>query len=480
MIGRTLITIILLFLCLSSLNMVLVFNSVPQSLEDNKYSASNYESIEFPSIENWPFSSISFPEKLFPTESGSINNNLTIAVFDTGFSSNSSKITPFLYQNQAEIPDNGIDDDQNGYVDDIQGWNFIDNSSKTEDDNGHGTSVFLTMANVFHELQFNHVKILPIKVLNSASTGINASILNLAMNYSLTLGADVFNFSLEWERLVGEVSSLMRTYYENHNILIFGVTGNNPYKYPIRGINEFGALPEVIAVGSIGNDYLRSYFSEWGPSVEITLPGEDIPILGNDTIVYNGTSYATALASASIAVVWSILKASRDVIRSLLQNTAIDLIEERYSTQFPLLGKDEYYGYGLVNFSRMLQYNTDPEIVASLITSHTGDSKFLKIKANTPFSVLSVGTTKFQFPGGIQSITIELFDYGNYSSFSVLWVDNTSLPEIFLSSLNVTTYLINNSIRESLITLQIIISISILLVLGTNLWIQRRKQYPQS
>ena len=69
------------------------------------------------------------------------NPSVVVAVIDTGVDYNHIDLRNNIWVNSAEIPDNGIDDDGNGYVDDYRGWNFVANTNDPMDDNGHGTHV---------------------------------------------------------------------------------------------------------------------------------------------------------------------------------------------------------------------------------------------------------------------------------------------------------------------------------------------------
>ena len=92
----------------------------------------------------WGISRISAPQA-WDTETG---GDIIIAVIDTGIDYNHVDLKDNLWKNLDEIPGNGIDDDGNGYVDDIIGWNFITWSPNPWDDNSHGTHVSGTIAAV--------------------------------------------------------------------------------------------------------------------------------------------------------------------------------------------------------------------------------------------------------------------------------------------------------------------------------------------
>ena len=68
------------------------------------------------------------------------NSDIIIAVIDSGIDYNHPDLAENIWINKDEIPDNDIDDDNNGYIDDVRGWNFLDDNNEVEDIAGHGTA----------------------------------------------------------------------------------------------------------------------------------------------------------------------------------------------------------------------------------------------------------------------------------------------------------------------------------------------------
>ncbi|HND85186.1 MAG TPA: S8 family serine peptidase, partial [Pseudobdellovibrionaceae bacterium] len=69
------------------------------------------------------------------------NKNIVVAVIDTGIDETHEDLTRNLWVNKDEIPNNGIDDDHNGYIDDVHGWNFVGQNNDLSDHHGHGTHI---------------------------------------------------------------------------------------------------------------------------------------------------------------------------------------------------------------------------------------------------------------------------------------------------------------------------------------------------
>ncbi|WP_416972480.1 type VII secretion-associated serine protease mycosin [Streptomyces sp. 4F14] len=155
-------------------------------------------------------------------------------------------------------------------------------------------------------------KILPIRVPNAEATNklegdkiFNAS-LPPAIRYAADHGAKVINISMAASETTQEVSSAVAYALKKGSLIFAGVGNNaekgNPVMYP-------AATPGVVGVAAVGKDLHRINMSEYGPQVDMAAPGEEmVHACGGKTGLCesSGTSDATALASASAALIWSI------------------------------------------------------------------------------------------------------------------------------------------------------------------------------
>lgn len=131
------------------------------------------------------------------------SNNIVIAVIDTGVDYNHPDLSQNIWVNQAEA--NGwpfIDDDNNGYIDDVYGWNFAYNNNDPMDDHGHGTHVAGTIGAIGNNGKSVAgvnwaVKIMPIKVLDYGGYGTLSNYFN-ALAYAAHNGAHITSASLRW------------------------------------------------------------------------------------------------------------------------------------------------------------------------------------------------------------------------------------------------------------------------------------------
>ncbi len=126
-----------------------------------------------------------------------------VAVIDTGLDINHSVIrnTGALWTNPNETPGDGIDNDGNGYIDDVHGWNYVDNNGNMYDDDGHGTHVAGIILSVDQNiyttpLRQSKIQIMPLKFLNANGVGTTSNAIR-AVYYAVNNGARVLNNS--WE-----------------------------------------------------------------------------------------------------------------------------------------------------------------------------------------------------------------------------------------------------------------------------------------
>lgn len=235
--------------------------------------------------------------------------NIIVAICDEGVKYNHPDLIDNMWVNEDEIPGNGIDDDNNGYVDDIHGWNFLSTTdypkeiSWNEDgDKGHGTHVAGTVAAVNNNGlgvggvaggsgNGDGIKMMSCQVFSGNSSATIAARAK-AYEYAANNGACiiqcsfglpggnvtsdyVFELTYNVEKAGLDYFINYRQAYSpvNRNFAIFA-TGNDGYHlagYP-------AAHREVIGVSAFGPDYLPAVYTNYGPGTNISAPGGDITI----------------------------------------------------------------------------------------------------------------------------------------------------------------------------------------------------------
>lgn len=150
-------------------------------------------------------------------------------------------------------------------------------------------------------------KILPIRMPHPDEMGAfdGSGYFSKSIRYAADSGAQVINISMSGGYRNPELTEAVR-YALDKGSLVFAGVGNDADK--VHQMSELAATPGVVAVGAVGKNLRRASWSQYGPEVDISAPGEDmVHACGGKTGLCktSGTSDATALASASAALIWS-------------------------------------------------------------------------------------------------------------------------------------------------------------------------------
>jgi subtilisin family serine protease/Ca2+-binding RTX toxin-like protein len=241
------------------------------------------------------------------------NPNLVVGVIDTGVDYNHQDLVGNIWTNPGEIAADGIDNDGNGYIDDVRGWDFAYNDNNPMDVYGHGTHVSGTIAGKGNNgigvtgVAWN-AQIMPLKFLDDSGSGSTSNAI-LAISYATAKGVKITNNS--WGG-----GSFSQALYDAINAagqlgaLFIAAAGNdygnnndtNPH-YP----SSYN-LANIISVASTNRTDSLSSFSNIGLiSVDLGAPGSDIysTTPGNTYSTYSGTSMATPHVSGAAALLWS-------------------------------------------------------------------------------------------------------------------------------------------------------------------------------
>jgi hypothetical protein len=229
-----------------------------------------------------------------------------VAVIDTGLDIDHYVFqdTNAVWTNTAEIPGNGIDDDGNGYVDDVHGWNFVSNNGTMLDDDGHGTHVSGIILSVDQNIYVTPLKqakiqIMPLKFLNGNGVGTTSDAIR-AVYYAVNNGARVLNNSWGGSSYSAALHEAVAYTYSKGAIFVAaaGNAGSNNDSTPMYPASY--DVPNVLAVAATTDyDYLAS-FSNYGiGSVDLGSPGVYIlSTVPNDTF---GTSSGTSMAAPFVS-----------------------------------------------------------------------------------------------------------------------------------------------------------------------------------
>ncbi|HUI89491.1 MAG TPA: S8 family serine peptidase [Anaerolineales bacterium] len=275
---------------------------------------------------------------------------VTVAVLDTGVNITHPDLVNSIWVNAAEAAGTpNVDDDNNGYVDDLHGWNFVDNNNNVNDDNGHGTHLAgIIAASINNAVGIAGIapnaRIMPVKVLDKSGYGSYADVAE-GIIYATDRGARIIELGFSG---TGS-SNLMQNainYALAHNVLIVAAAGNSGHTttyYP-------AAYTGVLAVSALDNNKTLASFSTSGNDVSLSAPGVGIISTGLG-VTYPYMS-GSSMASAEVAGVAALLAggptyADTSVLRSALLGSALDLGAP---------GPDPQYGYGMIQALSALDY----------------------------------------------------------------------------------------------------------------------------
>lgn len=231
-----------------------------------------------------------------------------IAVIDTGLETTHDVIqeTDALWVNEDEIPSNGVDDDGNGYVDDVNGWNFVANSGAIYDDDGHGTHVTGIILSVDQDISdpprtAAKVKIMPLKFLDENGMGTTSAAIQ-AIYYAVNNGAVVLNNSWGGSNYSSALHDAVAYSYEHGAVFVAaaGNSGDNNDYIPLYPANY--DVPNVISVAATGSANYLASFSNYGfNTVHLGSPGTYISSTypGNVFASMSGTSMAAPFVAGT-------------------------------------------------------------------------------------------------------------------------------------------------------------------------------------
>ncbi len=318
-------------------------------------------------------------------------DSIVVAVIDTGVDYNHPDLSGNIWHNPGELPDDGVDNDGNGYVDDVIGWDFVsvpsywaadDEDAGPEDNDpldraGHGTYCAGAISAVGNNgigisgVTWN-CKIMPVRIGFRRSDGSSYFLTADAargIRYAADNGADVINLSwVIWS--APEVVSDAIKYAYSKGIVVVGAVGNSDS----RGAGFPSDMPEVISVAATDNNDARALWllpqppmpgegSNYGLGIDIAAPGVEVitTTLDSQYIEVTGTSISTAITSGLAALILSRHSDfTPDEVRHIL-----------CSSSNPEINSDKYIGYGRINAYRALLLNDIP--VAEISSPSDGD-----------------------------------------------------------------------------------------------------------
>jgi subtilisin family serine protease len=308
---------------------------------------------------------------------------VVVAVIDTGLDWNHRNIDwDTIWKNPREIAGNGIDDDKNGYVDDVIGWDFLDNDNQPWDYSGHGTFVAGIIAGSWKDQAgmagINPFARLMILRVANGFGHTRKSYIAQAIAYAADNGARVINISLgNPGTSTAEQAAVDYAYAKGCVIVV--AAGNEDAELKNYGI---AGNDKVLTVAATGINDERMAFSNWG-KISVSAPGHDILSLrarrtdivrdvegakytpgaayvGDDKRYYRagGTSFSAPMVTglASLMLANDPTLTNRQVM-NIIKSTARDIGTP---------GVDQFTGYGLIDARAALRAPKDYYLFAGI------------------------------------------------------------------------------------------------------------------
>ena len=308
--------------------------------------------------EQWSLPLIKLPQA-WGIEKG--NRDVVIAIIDSGIDYRHDDLKPKIWVNPDEIPDNGLDDDGNGYIDDMHGWDFtdapnlqaegdfIEGDNEPIDESGHGTHV----AGIAGAMPNNGIGIAgvawncPLMAVRAGlSLGGGSRMQDddsaAAIVYAADNGASIINMSWGSSQHSFVIQDAI-DYAHARGAVLIGAAGNSQEAESIFP----AGYRKVISVASTNQHKQRFYKSNFGASVDIGAPGNAIlsTQIDNDYRILTGTS----MAAPHVAGVAALMRSKRpslthEEVRQILINTAGVVLQEDSDEPDPKLA-----GAGTIN-----------------------------------------------------------------------------------------------------------------------------------
>ncbi len=232
-----------------------------------------------------------------------------VAVIDTGVDYTHPDLAANIWTNPGEIAGNGIDDDHDGFVDDVHGWDFANNDSNPMDDNGHGTHV----AGIIGAVGNNgigvdgvnwRVQIMALKFLGASGTGSLSNAIR-ALNFAVAHGATVSNNSYSGGGYYQAFYDAVKAAQAKGHIFVAAAGNGSVNTDTSPAYPSSYNLDNIVSVAAVDrNDKLASFSNYGVGTVDIAAPGVNIySTYKNDNYVaMSGTSMAAPFVTGAIAL----------------------------------------------------------------------------------------------------------------------------------------------------------------------------------
>lgn len=254
--------------------------------------------------------------------------SILVAIVDTGIDYSHPDLTDHIYTNTVEIPNDGIDNDKNGYIDDVNGWNFYEQNNNPADyttssaDNDHGThcagiiGASVNDTGIAGIASNTNVSILPVKVLGGSKGQGNTLDIVKGIQYAEQMGAQICNLSLgtEYDSSYNYEDTLLAQTIKNSSMMFVIACGNggkdskgddNDITPTYPASLDYDNIISVANITCAGDLHTSSNYGV--KSVDLAAPGTCIySTIANGKYAYaSGTSMSAPMVTAGLAEIYS-------------------------------------------------------------------------------------------------------------------------------------------------------------------------------
>lgn len=388
------------------------------------------------------------------------NEQVVIAIIDSGIEYDHPDLEQNIWINYGEIPDNFIDDDQNGYIDDWMGWDFTETDivdamgdfrerdNDPRDDLGHGTHI----AGIISAQTNNH--------LGVSGTTWFARCMNLRAGFRTTLGGYLEDddvsaaivyaadngaqvISISWgDAVLAPIINDACNYAYNLGVSIVASAGNEGGV----GLLYPAALEKVLSVTAVDENLKICSFSSYGEGVDLCGPGLSIysTYLNNEYKTESGTSMAAPFVAGCAGLLLSQNPLLSNIeVYNLIKISCNDLGESGY---------DNVYGYGIINAEKLMQNASADIKPQSAIfyppynTGYTQDVPIVGTAYCENFFCYSLGYTTKKEP-----VENEWLDLITHNPEPILYTDplvDDTLGTFILNGIQDSTYYIRLNMKD--------------------------------
>ncbi len=328
---------------------------------------------------------------------------ITVALIDSGANLQQSRLQGKWWTNLDEISGDGIDNDHNGLIDDVHGYDYVRNAGEVIDPWGHGTWLADLIAGQSITGDSGlapEVKLMPLRVLDETGIGDSDDVV-AAIRYAVDQGAQIISLPLDLPSNEALIDALAHA--RGRGALVVVAAGNNSSAQPSPLAQASKQFSHIIAAGAVAPDGSRLPESNRvgnSGAFQIDAPGIHRAVnAAEQEVIYRGTSVATGWLTAAAALVWSAnrnLNASQ--IRELLAVTG-DTVRS---------GSDSLRRLNLPSALEMAQATTAIQgtlTAGQWVVTTTPLADDVRYELNTNY--LSINGIQFSIPNGVSSLVLQ-------------------------------------------------------------------------